>query len=63
MDSLKEYTFLQLSDMIPATLLVIDLGYVDIIHLDRMINSDLSFLETIRINGFANGIHSYTILL
>ncbi len=48
--------------MIPATLLVIDLGYLDIIHLDIMVNSNLSFLETIQINGFAKGIHSYTII-
>ena len=31
MDSLKEYTVIGLSYMIPATLQVIDLGYLDII--------------------------------
>ncbi len=44
MDSLKEYTVIQLYSKIPATLLVIDLGYLDIIHLDRMTNINFSFL-------------------
>ncbi len=35
MDSLKEYTVIRFSYMIPATLLVIDLDYLDIIHLCR----------------------------